>query len=348
MAGGRSPVLRLATAAALIAASGSAVAQPDYPSRPIRIVVPSGPGGAPDLIPRLLGEALTARWGQPVVVEHRPGASGNLGAEFVSKAAPDGYTLLSTWASPLVINQSLYAKLNYDPATFAIIAVIATSPNVLVAHPKVPATTLRELIAYAKAHPDKLTYASVGIGGTPHLAMEMLKSAAGIEIRRIPYNRGLAPAITDTLAGQVDMVFGNLADVRTHIASGSLRALAVGSEAAHSRVAARCRRSPRLYPGYLNVAWYAFVAPPKTPDAVTGKLADAIAETLQRPEVARRMRELGLTPVALSPARDRGLHQERGRALAQGDPRRRHPGGVKPPVLAQAGIGTSPTSFGTL
>ena len=111
----------------------------DYPTRPIRIVVPSGPGSAPDLIPRLLGEALTARWGQPVVVEHRPGAGGNLGAEFVFKAPPDGYTLLSTWSSPLVINQSLYAKINFDPAAFAVIAVIATSPNVLVVHPKVPA-----------------------------------------------------------------------------------------------------------------------------------------------------------------------------------------------------------------
>jgi tripartite-type tricarboxylate transporter receptor subunit TctC len=204
MAGGRSPVLRLAIAVAvLIAAPGGALTQPDYPSRPIRIVVPSGPGGAPDLIPRLLGEALTARWGQPVVIEHRPGASGNLGAEFVFKAAPDGYTLLSTWASPLVINQSLYAKLSYDPAAFAVIGLIATSPNVLVTHPRVAAATLRDLVAYAKAHPDKLTYASVGIGGTPHLAMEMLKSAAGIEIRRIPYNRGLTPAINDTLAGQV-------------------------------------------------------------------------------------------------------------------------------------------------
>ena len=141
------PVVRLATAAALHRGmSGSAVAQPDYPSRPIRIVVPSGPGSAPDLIPRLLGEPLTARWGQPIVIEHRPGAGGNLGAEFVFKATPDGYTLLSTWSSPLVVNQSLYAKLNYDPAAFAVIAVIATSPNVLVVHPKVPAASL------ARAH----------------------------------------------------------------------------------------------------------------------------------------------------------------------------------------------------
>jgi tripartite-type tricarboxylate transporter receptor subunit TctC len=302
MAGGRSPVLRLAIAVAvLIAAPGGALTQPDYPSRPIRIVVPSGPGGAPDLIPRLLGEALTARWGQPVVIEHRPGASGNLGAEFVFKAAPDGYTLLSTWASPLVINQSLYAKLSYDPAAFAVIGLIATSPNVLVTHPRVAAATLRDLVAYAKAHPDKLTYASVGIGGTPHLAMEMLKSAARIEIRRIPYNRGLTPAITDTLAGQVDMVFGNFADVRTHIAGRSLKAIAVGSEVRIPELA-QVPAIAELYPGYLNVAWYAFVAPPKTPEAVTRKLADAIAETLRRPGVAGRMRELGLTPLALSNA----------------------------------------------
>ena len=301
----RSLFLRLTLATmvlgmALLAPSAT-VAQTDYPLRPIRIVVPSGPGSAPDLIPRLLGEALTARWGQPVVVEHRPGAGGNLGAEFVFKAPPDGYTLLSTWSSPLVINQSLYAKINYDPAAFAVIAVIATSPNVLVVHPKVPATSLAGLAAYAKANPGTLTYASVGIGGTPHLAMEMLKAAAGIEIRRIPYNRGLAPAITDTLAGQVDMVFGNLADVRTHIANGAVKALGVGSE----RRVAELPDVPaiaELYPGYLNVAWYAFVAPPKTPGAIVRKLADAIAETLQRPDVARRMRELGLTTLTLSPA----------------------------------------------
>ena len=299
---GRFPIVRLAIAAMVVlAASGAVLAQSDYPSRPIRIVVPSGPGGAPDLIPRLLGEALTARWGQPVVIEHRPGAGGNLGAEFVFKAAPDGYTLLSTWSSPLVVNQSLYAKINYDPAAFVVIAVIASSPNVLVVHPRLPVASLAELAAYAKANPDKLTYASVGIGGTPHLAMEMLKAVAGIEIRRIPYNRGLAPAITDTLAGQVDMVFGNLADVRSHIANGAVKALGVGSET-------RIPELPNVpaiaehYPGYLNVAWYAFVAPPKTPDTVARKLSDAIAETLQRPDVARRMRELGLTILALSPA----------------------------------------------
>ena len=143
----------------------------------------------------------------------------------------------------------------------------------------------RELVAYAKANPDKLTYASVGIGGTPHLAMEMLKAAAGIEIRRIPYNRGLAPAIADTLAGQVDMVFGNLADVRTHIANGAVKALGVGSETRIAELPG-VPAIAELYPGYLNVAWYAFVAPPKTPDAVVRKLSDAIAETLQRPEVA--------------------------------------------------------------
>lgn len=277
-----------------------AFAQADYPTRAIRFIVPSGPGSAPDLIPRLIGEKLTATWGQPVIVEHRPGAGGNLGAEFVFRSAPDGYTLLSTWASPLAINQSLYARINFDPAAFVPISVIATSPNVLVVHRDIPAASLAELVARAKANPDKFTYASVGIGGTPHLAMEMLNAAAGISIRRIPYNRGLAPAITDTVAGQVDMVFGNLADVRTHIASGAVKALAVGSE----------RRIPELpgipavaetYPGFLNVAWYAFVAPPRTPEEIAARLSAKIAETLQQPEVAQRMREIGLTPVGTTP-----------------------------------------------
>lgn len=293
--------LLIALAAALTAIADVALAQTDYPTRPIRFVVPSGPGSAPDLIPRLLSEALTTRLGQPVVIEHRPGAGGNLGAEFVFKAAADGHTLLSTWSSPLVVNQSLYARINYDPAAFAIVAVTASAPNVLVVHPKLGVASLEALVARAKAHPDAMSYASVGIGGTPHLAMEMLKSSAGIAIRRIPYNRGLAPAIADTLAGQVDMVFGNLADVRTHIASGSLRALGVGS-------AQRIPELPQVpaiaehYPGYLNVAWYAFAAPPKTPATIVRKLSDAVAAILQQPEVAHRMRELGLTPLALSPA----------------------------------------------
>jgi tripartite-type tricarboxylate transporter receptor subunit TctC len=301
MPNGRSLISRLAFAAMAMAATPSpGLTQSDYPTRPIRFVVPSGPGSTPDLIPRLLGEALTARWGQPVVIEHRPGAGGNLGAEFVFKADADGHTLLSTWSSPLVVNQSLYAKIKYNPAAFVVIAVIASSPNVLVVHPKVPAESLRDLVTYAKANPDKLTYASVGIGGTPHLAMEMLKAAAGIDIRRIPYNRGLAPAIADTLAGQVDMVFGNLADVRTHIASGAVRALGVGSEKRLAYLPG-VPAIGELYPGYLNVAWYAFVAPPKTPDAVARKLSGAIAETLQRPEIAARMRELGLTTLSFSP-----------------------------------------------
>src|SRR5918911_2236256 len=191
------------------ALSFAALAQ-EWPAKPVRIIVPFPPGGSADLMPRAVAEKLSERWGQPVVVENRPGAAGNIGADAVYRAEPDGYTLLSSPPPPLVINKLLYPKLSYDPDQFAPITVIGAIPNVLLVHPKVGADSVAELIAYAKANPGKLNYASQGSGTTSHLTAELFKSmAGGLDITHIPY-KGTAPALTDLLAGRGDHICDKL------------------------------------------------------------------------------------------------------------------------------------------
>jgi tripartite-type tricarboxylate transporter receptor subunit TctC len=253
-----------------------------------------------DLLPRVVTERLSARWGQPVIIENRPGASGNIGAEAVAKADPDGYTLLASPPPPIAINQSLYPRLAFDPGAFVPVTVIGSVPNVLVVHPGVSASSLGELIAEAHANPDKLSYASTGNGGTPHLTMERLKDLAGVHLVHVPY-KGLPPAITDLLAGRVDAMFLNLGDVIRHVKAGRLKALAVGSD----RRVAELPDVPALsdkFPGFVSVTWFAFVAPPKTSPEIAERLSSAIAETLRLPEVAGRLRELDIEPVGGSPA----------------------------------------------
>jgi tripartite-type tricarboxylate transporter receptor subunit TctC len=290
----------LALAAGLAASWSSAgAAQGAFPSRNVTVIAPTGPGSVPDTLPRLLAEKLKVRWSQNVVIENKPGATGNIAAEFVYRASPDGHTLLSVFPGPVAINQHLFAKLNFDPSALTAITVTATAPNVLAVNPRVKAATLKELIALAKAEPEKLTYASPGVGGTPHLAMEMLKVAAGINVRHVPYAKGLSAAILDVVAGNVDMVFGNLTDVLPQVQNGNLRALAVGSK----------ERRPELegvpavaetFPGFFNDAFYGFAAPPGTPDAIVKALNAAIVASLKEPDVAARMKTLGLTTIGNS------------------------------------------------
>ena len=273
-----------------------------YPSRPIRIVVPFPAGGAADALPRIVGERLAARWGQPVVVENRAGASGSIGAEAVWRAEPDGYTLLATPPAPLVINPSLYDRLPYDPLQLVPVSVIAAIPSVLLVNAaKVPAGTLQEFVALVRANPDKLNYASQGTTTVSFLTTEMFKTAAGgLRITHVPY-KGTAPGLAALLAGEVEMMFDNLGVTVQHVRSGRLKALAVGSE----------RRAPALpdvpamaefYPGFVSVAWFSVSAPPKTPTAIAEKLSRAIAETLGQPEVAKRLADLSADPIASTPA----------------------------------------------
>ncbi len=272
-----------------------------WPVKPVRVTVPFPAGGSNDVLCRILGDKLSQRWGQPVVVENRAGAGGNIGAEAVYKAEPDGTTLLCSPPGPLSINHNLYKALGYDPAKFAPITVLALVPNVVTARAELPAGSVRELIAYAKAHPGKVTYASQGNGSTSHLSASMLQSMAGLDLVHVPY-KGEGPALVDLVAGRVDIFIGNLAAALKFHQSNRAKILAVAST----------RRSPVLpdvptvieagLPGFVTSAWFGLVAPPGTPPAVLAKInADAV-EALKLPDVRARFLEQGAEPVGNTPA----------------------------------------------
>ena len=287
----------LATAFALAV---SAQAQ-EYPTKPIRIVVPYPAGGSADLLPRIFAEKLNAKWGQPVLVENRPGAGGNVGAEVAYKAEPDGYTLFATAPGPLVVNQNLFRKLAFDPAQFVPVSVMAAIPNVFLINPKVPARNVDELIVYARANPGKLNYGSQGNGTTSHLTAELFKSTAGgLNITHVPY-KGSAPAMAALLGGEIDLMFDNLGVTLQHVRSGKLSALAVGSE---KRVASlpEVRTMSEILSGFTSVAWFGIVAPPKTPATIAEKLSAAVAEAIRQPDVAKRLAAMSAEPVGGTPA----------------------------------------------
>jgi len=279
----------------------SAVSAQDWPARPVRIVVPFPAGGSADLMPRIVAEKLSEKWGQPVIVENRPGAAGNIGADIVFRAEPDGYTLLSAPPPPLVINRLLYQKLSYDSSQFVPVSVIGAIPNVLLVHPKLGVSSVEELISLARGNPGKLNYASQGSGTTSHLTAELFKSmAGGLRITHIPY-KGTAPALTDLLAGQVDMMCDNLGVSLPHVRSGKLKALAVASR---TRFAA-LREVPALaevLPGFESLAWFGVVAPPRTPAPIAAKVSAGVADALKNPDVLKRLQELSAEPMGLTPA----------------------------------------------
>lgn len=285
-------------------------AVPNYPSRPIRVIVPFPAGGAADALPRIVAERLAARWGQAVIVENRAGASGSIGAEAVARAEPDGYTLLSTPPAPLVINPSLYTKLPYDPTQLVPVSVMAAIPSVLLVNPeKIRAATLQEFVALVRANPEKFNYASQGTTTVSFLTTEMLKAAAGgLKITHVPY-KGTAPGLAALLAGEVDMMFDNLGVTVQHVRAGKLRALAVASE---RRVASlpEVPAMAEFYPGFVSIAWFSVSAPPKTPAAIAEKLSVAIAEILKQPEVAKRLEALSAEPIASTPAQMAAIMKE--------------------------------------
>ena len=294
--------LSLVTVLSAIALT-SASAQSDvasYPKESIRIVVPYPPGGGADFLARLLAEKAQAKWGQTVIVENRSGAGGNIGTEFVSRSAPDGYTLLFSAQAPLVINKSLYGKLNFDPDNLAPIAVMVTAFSVLLVNPKVPANNLKEFIAYARANPDKLNYASQGVGNPGHLIAELFNSIAGVKMTHIPY-KGTAPALADLLAGQVQVMFGELATAGQHVRSGKLRVLGVGGLKPHPDFPDIPVIGESL-PGFQAISWQGMVAPPGTPTSITTRWADLITEVVRTPDVAKRLNELSMIPAGGKPA----------------------------------------------
>jgi len=262
-----------------------------YPDRAVKIIVPFPAGGTADIIPRIVGEWLSRKWGRPVIIENRTGAAGNIGAEAAFHAEPDGYTLLASPPPPLVINQSLYPKLGFDPNAFAPVIVMAQVPNALFVNPdKVKASSVAELVAYLRDNPDKLVCATQGIGTTSHLTSEMFKLVGNVKLRDIPY-RGSAPALQGLLGGEVDLMFDNLGVSLPLVEAGKLKLLAVASPA----------RLPALQdvptvaesmPGFEAVTWYAIVAPPHTPATILAKINADVNEALRQPELQDRLGKL--------------------------------------------------------
>jgi tripartite-type tricarboxylate transporter receptor subunit TctC len=305
----------ISVAAFVSAMSSVAFAQSDYPSRPIKIVVPLPPGGVADIVPRLIAERLAARWAQPVIIENRPGAALNIGAEAVARAVPDGYTLLATPPGPLVVSQHFFPKLAFDPRTFVPVSIMVQVPTVLVANPKVPVSTFAELIAYAKSNPNRLSYGSPGTGNTPQLAMEKLMATAGIQFLHVPY-QGLTPALRDLLAGHVDVMIDNLGNVLEHIKDDRLKLIAATTEARLSQFP-NVPTIAETFPGFTHMDWFALVAPAKTSPEIVAKLSQAIAEVLRLPDIARRMSELNVTPIGSTPAEAAALIEQESKRWQQ-------------------------------
>jgi tripartite-type tricarboxylate transporter receptor subunit TctC len=284
----------LLAACAAIVFCGAAVAQ-DYPSRPVKIIVPFPAGGSNDIIARIVAQKLTERCGQTFIVENRGGAGGNIGAEAVASAEADGYTLLLTAPPPLTINNALYKKLPFDPAkAFAPVALIASVPIVLVINPSVPAKNVSELIALAKAKPGTLNFGSSGIGSTNHLAGELLKSMAGIDIVHVPY-RGAAPAMNDLLAGQIPFMFDNMPAVLPQVQGKAINAIAVAG-AKRADALPDVPTVAETVPGFEASSWFGLVAPAKTPQPAVAKLSSEIEIILKMPDVGKRLAELGAEP----------------------------------------------------
>ena len=287
-------VLSLMTALAVMA-------QDTYPTRNVVIVVPYPAGGVADLLPRLVAEKLTQKWGKTVLVENRAGASGNIGMAYVAQQPADGYTFALAPAGNLTVNPTLFKDLPFDTAKdFTPVTLLANVPNVLVVHPSVPAKTFQELVAYAKANPHKLNFASPGAGSGAHLAGELLKLDAGLDIVHVPY-KGLAPAVTDLLGGQVQMMFAGVSTVLQAVKAGKLRALAIAGPHRLDALPGVPTVAESGYPGFDVTSWYGIVAKTGTPPAIIQKVQADMAEALKQPDVAKKLADLGLEPVGDTP-----------------------------------------------
>ena len=292
-----------ATGAAFLAASAGATAQPEpaaYPARPIRIVVTFTPGGAPDILARLIGERLAVSWGQPVIVDNKPGAGGNTGADFVAKSPADGYTLVVGTVGTHSINGALYARMPYDMVRdFAPVTLLATTPNMLVINNDVPAKNLKEFIALGKKV-GKMSFASSGSGTSIHVSGELFKTMTGIDMDHIPY-KGRATAIPDVLGGRVTMMFDNMPSSLPLVREGKLRALGVTSLQRSAAAPEIPTLAEQGLAGFEAVSWFALFAPAGTPRPVVDKLQGEVKKILASPDIAKRLAEAGLDAVGSSP-----------------------------------------------
>jgi tripartite-type tricarboxylate transporter receptor subunit TctC len=272
----------------------------DFPNRGVKIVVPFPAGGTADAMPRIVADWLTRKWGQSVVIENRTGAAGNIGAEMVSNADPDGYTLLSAPPPPLVINQSLYPKLPFDPGKFVPIIIMGRVPNALSVNPaKVSPNTVADFVAYAKANSGKVTSATQGNGTTSHLTSEMFQMFAGVRFQHVPY-RGSAPALQDLVSGNVDIMFDNLGVSLPLVKAGRLKLIAVATPKRMESLPDVPTIAETL-PGFESAAWFGVVAPPGTPREIVAKINADINEALRAPEVQEKMVNLSAETIGGTP-----------------------------------------------
>ncbi|MGE0153696.1 MAG: Bug family tripartite tricarboxylate transporter substrate binding protein [Reyranellaceae bacterium] len=290
--------------------AGSGHAQ-QFPSKPINLVIPSTPGGLTDAFGRIIGDAMTKAWGQPVILEHRAGANGIIGTNYVAKAEPDGHTLLLGSAGPLATNEWLYSSVPYSSERdFAGVGMVVTFPNVLVVNPSLPINNVQELIAYAKANPGKLNYGSAGIGASHHLSGELFRLMTGADIVHVPY-KGTAPALADLLGGHVQMMFSNVPAAVGHIQSKALRPLAVTSTARNPALPDIPTIAEAGVPGYSMTSWVILVAPAKTPPEIVAKLNAEVVKAMNTPEARERLvKEGGATSNASPKEMDEFLKGE--------------------------------------
>jgi tripartite-type tricarboxylate transporter receptor subunit TctC len=293
-------LVRLAVGVAVLAvlhALPAPAAADTYPTKPIKLVVPFPAGGATDIIARVVAQKAHEAWRQPVIVDNRPGAGGNIGADLVAKSPADGYTLLMGTVGTHAINSSLYSKMPYDHLKdFQAVTLVATVPNVLVVHPSVPAKSVKDLIALAKAKPGQLNFASTGNGTSIHLCGELFKTMASVDIVHIPY-KGSAPALTDLLGGQVNLMFDNLPPSMPHIKAGKLRPLAVTTAKRASALPDVPTMAEAGVPGFEAFAWFGLFAPAGAPKEIVAKWVAEVQKALKQPEVQEKLAGQGADPV---------------------------------------------------
>lgn len=290
---------RLIAAAWLLAAT-TAFAADAYPNRPVRVIVPFSPGGATDIVARLVAQKLTEAWGQTMVVDNRAGASGNIGGDLAAKANPDGYTLFMTSGSIVTANQHMYAKMPFSPEKDLVaVTNVASGPQAIVVNPSSPAKNLKEFIALAKAKPKSMTFGSAGVGTQTHLAAENFIYTAGIDVTHVPY-KGEGPAISDLVGGQIQFVTPNLSAAISFVGSGKLRALAVTSKERSAQLP-NVPAVAETLPGFENLGWFGFMVPTGTPKAVIAKVHTDTVKVLAGPDLRKRFNDIGMVPVGNSP-----------------------------------------------
>jgi tripartite-type tricarboxylate transporter receptor subunit TctC len=280
---------------------GHGQAPSGFPAKPVKFLIPFPGGGINDVLARIAADKLTVKWGQPIVVENKTGAGGNIGADYAAQAEPDGYTLFVTAPGPLAINQSLYRQLSYKPEDFVPITVLGSVTNLIIVRPDIGVNSVAELIAFARRTPGKVTYGSQGNGSTPHLTGNMFMTMTGVSLIHVPY-RGENLVINDMLGGHVDVFFGNIAPVLPHYRDGKLRVLAVADVGRAAALPDVPTAAQAGLPGFISTSWFAVAGPPKLPPALATQIAADFADVLKMPDVQAKYRSVGTEPGGTTPA----------------------------------------------